>query len=132
MGSCLGLSQQASTPVPPLCPPIRSDNGTLRGLGLCLDTKEPQTEVEAQLDTDPYGVRVGGEEGVWEGFLEEEVLELSSEAQMWGLTAWPMVMRNWIHPLKPLGEPWRMSEQESERCNQLNESWRAEGGLFGG
>lgn len=36
---------------------------------------------------DPYGVRVRGVEGVWEGFLEEEVLELSSEARMWGLAA---------------------------------------------
>ena len=88
--------------------------------------------MEAQPDTDPYGVRVGGEEEVWEGFLEEEVLELSSGAQMWGPTAWPMVMRSWIHPLKPSGEPWRVSEQEREQCNQLKESWEAEGALFWG
>lgn len=111
-GSCLGLPQQvSSTPKPPLCPLTLGDIGALRGLDLHLDSKEPQSEVEAKPDMDPYGVRVGGVEGVWEGFLEEEVLELSSEAQMWGPAAWPMAMRSWILLLKPLGE------QESEQCS---------------
>lgn len=65
MGSCLGLPQQVScTPVPLLCPLILGGTGVLRGLDLHLDSKEPQFEVEAEPDMDPYGVRVSGVEGV--------------------------------------------------------------------
>lgn len=104
MGSCLGRAQQKSSPVPPLWPPTLGDDGALRGLGLSLDSEKPRSEVEAE--TAPsYEVRVGGVEGVWEGFLEEGVLEMNAEVQMWGPAVWAMVIGSWILPLKPPGEP---------------------------
>lgn len=86
-------------------PFILGDDGALRGLGLHLDSKKPQSELEAEPDTDPSRVRARGVEGVWEGFPDKEVLELSSEAQMWGPAVWPMVTRSWILPLKSPEEP---------------------------